>query len=469
MKKIRIHSTRNETHEYEKIIRHKSQKPEKLDLYKPAISLVVPPSPHITTPGWEFTLTIPLEGLTSIGTVLQNAGYKVDIIDVRISDNPLEESMEKLLRNADIVGITTFTDSFPFLEKFTKLIKQKRNDLLIILGGPLVSSIPNLVMKNSNADIAVLGEGELTILDLLDTLTKNKRNDALYKVAGICYKDRSERLIYTKKRPQIKNLDNLPISNFSLWPQVQKNPFLEKLLYSTHRGCIWNCSYCFKTIQKLRLKSSRRVKEEIRYFKSVHHTNFIAFNDLTFNYSNKRINSICEILKECDIKWACMARAQNFSVDLLRKMKDSGCETIWYGIESIDQKVLEQNKDGITVDEIKETVYNTENVGIQVIGTFIVGLPEETTESLEQTVQFIRERNLIPRVHYLSILPGTKIYKDAIKKELIVDELSHLYLQSLRRTTENDKFINCTRLSELKLRNAFNKIVKITKKRTKVK
>lgn len=424
--------------------------------------LIVPPSPQIPTPGREFLLKTPIEGTSYIATVMEDAGYDVEIIDYRTQNKPIEEIVKD---NNVIIGISTFIDAFGFLEDFTKKVKEKDKDIPIILGGPFVSSAPQILLRNLSADYAVLGEGELTILELSDALAKQD-NSAVNRIAGICYRQNGK-VISNPDRPQMMNLDILPLLDLKLWPTVKNNPYLERIGFSSTRGCYSKCSFCFKIMRKVRQMSPERFGEEVRSFVEKHSLKYAFINDLTFVLGRKRTLKMCDELKQSGIRWACSTRVENIDDELLGMMKDSGCEEIWYGFESVDQKVLDTNFKAITVEQIENAVKVTNKAGIKVMGNFIIGLLGETEESLDKMVEFIETKDVIPcSIKYLTPFPGTYIYDYALGKGLIKNEIEYFRALSRRKVNDvEDEIVNCTSLPEEKLREAFKKIRKISYER----
>lgn len=433
--------------------------PLPVDKKKPHFLLVVPSSPQIPTPGREFLLKTPIEGVAYISTVLKNAGYPVEIIDYRMKNTPVEEVLK--YDNA-VLGIATFIDSFCFLEDFIRAVRVKNKDIPIILGGPFVSSAPQALMKHLPVDYAVLGEGELTILELMEALSKQDKG-SIAGIPGICYK-KDGLVVFTSARAQIRDLDILPVLDFNLWPTVKGQPRLESLGFSSSRGCYSKCSFCFKAMDHVRQMSPEKFCVGVKSFVKIHGLSYAYINDLTFVIGRERTLEMCKGLKESGIRWACSTRVENIDGDLLKVMKDSGCGEIWYGFESVDQRVLDANFKKITVAQIEDAVAITNQAGIKVMGNFIIGLLGETEESLEKMVRFIQTRDVIPcSIKYLTPFPGTHIYTYARQKGLIKDEIE--YFRSLNRRKVNDaqdEIINCTDLDEGKLRDAFKKIRKIS-------
>lgn len=451
----------------EEVLREISYKPKPLDKNRPRIFLVMPPSPQIPTPGREFLLRAPVDGLTYIGSTLKNAGYEVEVVDLRIdSIISIESSIDEILKyERVVVGLYTTCDSYNFLEDFTARIKQNNKDIPIILGGPFVSSIPEVLMKCLSVDYAVAGEGELTILELMDALS-SKKKDSISNIAGVYYKE-DGRVIFTKSRTQIKDLDSLPHLDLGLWPSVKKDS-VEKIGISSSRGCFANCSFCFKSISEVNAQSPQRFTEEVNLLMSRYGLRYCYLNDLNFVINKERTHRLCEGLKKTGLRWACSTRVDNIDEDLLRAMREAGCEEIWYGFESVDQRVLDVNFKGISVEDIKNAIKLNNKVGIKVMGNFIIGLLGETEDSLEKMVRFIEdEKEVIPcSVKYLTPFPGTYVYRYARQKGLIKDDIEYFKMLSRRKVNyAEDEIINCTALPEERLREAFRKIRKISYER----
>jgi radical SAM superfamily enzyme YgiQ (UPF0313 family) len=438
-------------------IKKQALNPEKTDNTKPCLGIIVPPSPFTVPNGWEFVLRQPFEGVSYLATVAHNAGYKVKIIDVRHTQNPVQEAIKEVSEGVDIVGVATYEDNFPFIEEVIRGIKEEDKEKLVILGGSLVTSVPSLIMENTLADIAALGEGELTIIELLDLITQGKL-ERLNEVKGICYKDNSGKLVFSEKRPQMEDLNSLPVMNLSLWPGVKKDPVIKEILFSHSRGCYMNCSFCYRTTPKLSLKSPEKFRQELKELKAKHNFEFLYFVDLTFAIDKKRTLEICEVIKDFHARWSCMCRVQNLDAEMLRKMKESGCQIALYGFESVSQDILDKAHKGITPDEIRRIIRMTRDSGIQVGGFFILGLPGETEVSLNRVLEFINETDTACRVKYLSAIPGTEIYRQALKDGLIKSEIQHLRWLSKEKGTFDDEFINLTKLPDEKLREVYKKI-----------
>ncbi|MEK7449571.1 MAG: radical SAM protein [Planctomycetota bacterium] len=453
----------NYIYQTEETLKRQSERPEPVSGNWPPVTVVVPPTPQIPTKGREFLLRTPVEGVGYITTTIKNAGYPVEIIEVRGTTRTAPEVAQQIIKKGGIVALATYVDSFPFLKELTDCLKQQNPALPVILGGPLVSSLPNVLMENIKADYAVLGEGELTILELLEAIAQNKLNE-INKINGLAYRDGADQIRLTAPRREIRNLDILPMIDYSLWPSVQENSEISEIGFTSSRGCYQNCHFCYKLFVMVRHKSPEKFRIEVLAMVKKYLIKYAYFNDLTFTAHRERTLKICAVLKESGITWSCSTRVENIDLELLKTMRESGCTDIWYGIESVDQDVLDANNKCTSVEEIEQAVKLTNEAGIKVMGNFIVGLLGETRESLAKMIKFIERRDVIPcSIKYLTPFPGTYIYDSALTKGLIKNEVEYLGQLSRRRVNdENDEIINCTDLPEEVLRDAFRSIRKIT-------
>jgi radical SAM superfamily enzyme YgiQ (UPF0313 family) len=315
-------------------------------------------------------------------------------------------------------------------------------------------------MEAIPADYAVLHEGELTLLELLEHLEQGRHSGDAAGIEGLAIRSSDGRVHLTKPRAQINNLDAVPIPDLFLYPSIRQDPFIPELGLTTARGCYARCTFCFVNFKKLRFKSPARVREELWDIKRKHNVQYIYVNDLTFTADIARTRQICDVLKETGITWSCSTRVEKTPLDLLEQMRESGCRDIWYGVESMDQNVLNLANKGQTVEQIREAVRQTREAGIKVVTNFIIGLPGETEQSLEAMIRFVENETVTPAsVKYLSPFPGTPIYDDAVSRGIIKDHLTYLEDLAERRVNDQgDKIYNVTDLPDSVLREAYQRL-----------
>jgi len=336
----------------------------------------------------------------------------------------------------------------------------------VFLGGPLVTSLPEIILRNTTADLAIMGEAELTLIEYIEDYICSEKK-VLSEIRGIAYK-KDAGVIINKPRNQIGNLDNLPLLDYTIWPNHKDIIKNGQILISSMRGCPQECSFCFKTIPGLRFKSLERFEEEVACLKDRTGFNYAWLNDLTFNVVNKRAIGACRILEKYGVKYHVFARVKNINRELAEALKKTGCQGIWFGIESYDQDILDVNRKNIKIEEINNAVNIANECGLAVRGLFIVGLYGETENALKKMLKYIKESDFLPLVKYLVPFPGTDIFNYAVEQGIIKDVVVFLELLSKRKIRDyDDEFINVTGIGDEVIRKYFHEIWNITKERDK--
>ena len=435
--------------------------PEPIDPNKPRFAIVVGPSPFSMPRGWEFFLTAPYEGVTYIATVAHNAGFPTRIIDVRYSPDPLNDALAQIREGTDILGVATFEDNFPFTRELMAAAKAEHPHVPIIAGGSLVTSVPETFFAETAADIAVISEGEITILELLEKYTKGgwQRAD-LESTRGIWFRgDAPGEVVATPARGQMPDLDCLPRMRLDLWPQYHSPLGLQPQIISSYsRGCKMDCSFCYRTTPLERAKSPEKLDAELKWLKERYGTEFIFFVDLTFTAHKKQTLGILEAIQQNDVRWTCLTRNADFDAERAKAMKAANCDIALFGVESLAKNVLKTARKGSTENLTMRSMRNAWDAGIRWGGLTIVGLPGETEESLDHMCSWAEEHNHITRVKYLSLMPGTTVYKQGVDNRHIRSEVDHLNWLSIEQALHEDEFINVNGLPEQVMRDAYKRI-----------
>lgn len=425
----------------------------------PRVTLVVGPSPFSMPRGWEFFLTSPYEGITYIATVLTNAGFPVRIVDVRYDRTPLETAYAQIMEGTDVVGIATFEDNFPFCEDLIRECKNARPNMPIILGGSLVTSVPHVFMRETRADIAVISEGELTILEVMEAFAAGAWSTRLPEIKGIWYRDAQGVPHATPARGQMPNLDALPNMRLDLWPQSKDPRGLQpQIIASYSRGCKMDCSFCYRTTPQERVKSPEKLRSELKWLKEQYKTEFIFFVDLTFTAHKKQTLQYLDVIEEAKVKWTCLTRNADVDAEVAKSMGKAGCDIALYGVESLTPAALKEARKGSTENLVMKAMKNTWDAGVRYGGLTIVGLPGETPESLDHMCKWAEEHQHITRVKYLSAMPGTTVYRQGMEGKEINDEVEHLRWLSVEQALERDEFLNFNNLPDDVMRSAYKRI-----------
>lgn len=395
------------------------------------ICMIIPPSPFVVPSGWEWVHTAPFEGPSIMAAIFRGLGYKFELLDQR--ENPDPEILMNLLKDYDIITIATYEDSFPYIKRATEIAKEINSSTPVILGGSLISSEPQIIMENTLADFAVIGEGEITTIELLDFIIDRKGE--LVKIKGISYKKENS-IIVNEEREPLGDLDLIPFQDLSVWKRYNKN--IDEIYLSTSRGCHYSCSFCYRTHPQYRVKSIERVKKEIEYLKE-YHFKHAWINDLSFTCEPERIQRLMdESFSVYSFSWNCFARVNEVDLMTLKKMKEQGCDIILYGFEAISQEILNSYNKKLTKDDMINAVKSTREANIKVGGLFIIGAPYETKGSLIRIREFVKEYKEITRVKYLAAIPGTPLYHKMLEEGIIKDPVKHLTWLSREQSIEED-------------------------------
>lgn len=440
-------------------LRDQDQMPAPTDSSLPRFTLLVGHSPFTMPRGWEYYLTTPYEGATSIATSAYNAGFPTRIVDVRYAKDPVGEAYREIRQGTDILGVCTFEDNFPFTRDLIACLKETDPRMLIIAGGSLVTSVPRVFMANTGADIGVISEGELTILELLESYAAETLERDLPLIRGVIWRDEEGQLAQNQPRGQLTDLDCLPRPRLELWPQANGPPGLQpQLITSYSRGCKMDCSFCFRTTPKVASKSLDKWSADLTWLKERYGAEFLFMSDLTFNADRRQTVEMCEVLQDHSLRFTCMCRCADADAERLDAMRRAGCDVILYGVESLSTTALrgvhKPTVEGVSLRALRRT----EEAGIRFGALLILGLPGETEQGLVRMVEFAEQHHNVVRVKYLQALPGTSLYRELVAGGKIRSEVDHLNWLSIEQSLEEDEFLNLSGLPEQALRQAFRRI-----------
>jgi len=366
-------------------------------------------------------LVAPPLGIAYIAAMLERNGVTVKILDapaLEIDHETVKNEIQKY--SPDVVAVTSVTPTIESTLKTAKISKEACPNAITVLGGYHPTFTYQEVLKNDFVDIVVCGEGEITMVELVEALEKGKN---LREVKGIATKN-----FKTLPREIIEDLDSIPFPARHLLPMDEYKILNMKLTTGTivsGRGCPYKCSFCASSAmhgQKLRLRSAENVVDEMEHLVSDHNIEMVAFMDDTFTLNKKRVYEICEIMKDrgLDNYWGCTARVDTISEKLLKTMKDAGCITMFLGVESADQQVLNQVNKNTNINRIKKTFELTKDYGMRTIASVVLGMPGDTKRSIKNTIKFVK--TLDPSYAVFSLAtpyPGTDFYLKAASENLI--------------------------------------------------
>ncbi|MEE0934066.1 MAG: radical SAM protein [Methanobrevibacter sp.] len=385
-------------------------------------------NPPQTNSKYKFLgVVAPSLGIGYMAAVLEEYGYDVDVLDASALELTYDEIGDEILkRNPDIVSISALTPTIGVALDSADKIKQVKPDTVVVLGGYHPTFEYKSVLEEPSVDVVVRGEGEYTFLDLVQTI---ERGGDLANVEGLAFHDESDSsLIVTPDRPIIQDLDELPFPAFHLFPMEKYkilNITTNVATIITTRGCPMKCSFCSSAAlhgDHLRRRSYENVCDEIEVRLREQNIDTIAFMDDTFTLNKKFVRDFCAEIKRRNLKfwWGCTSRVDTLDEELLQTMKDAGCITIFIGVESADQQMLEKMNKNITISKTENAFKLARKVGIRTIASCVIGMPEDTRKSIANTIAFVKKLNPNYALYSLATpYPGTRFYNETFKKNLI--------------------------------------------------
>jgi len=372
------------------------------------VLLIQPPYPFSEFPK-------PSSALIFLATSLRQGGVEVEILDLLSTRYSVQKIEQRLARfQPDIIGATSVTLNFPVAKKTLQHCKALLPQATVIMGGPHATFTAEETLQSfPELDIIVRGEGEETLRELALALEEEW---SLEKVKGLTFR-RDGMILQTEDRPFIQNLDLLPLPDRTLFPISRYLAMRVPASILSSRGCPMDCSFCVgyrMTGRQGRFRNPLRVVDEIA---SAHRLGFeeICIDDDLFTRNRQHVSAICDEIcrRGLKLKMYIFARVDTVDPPLLRKLKEAGCAMICFGLESGNQKILDRANKRTTVQKARQAVALAKEAGISSLGSFILGLPGETRETMEETISFARSLDIPHGFHLLSPFPGTRIRERA--------------------------------------------------------
>lgn len=340
----------------------------------------------------------PSLSLAAIAGALIRQGHDVRILDL---NKHSRTELVNLIKSFS-PGYLGVSFSTPLAEEaylLAGLAKKIKGDIIVIAGGAHPSALPAEVLGSPDIDMVCVGESDYSVAE---AVTK----DPAALAEGIACKDKcGGGILYKEKNRFIEELDDLPFPAWDLFEikEYKTNRFIARAnpagFIETSRGCPYGCIFCNKRVfgRNFRAKSVKRVVEEMGYMLSCGFRELHIVDDC-FSFDIERAKGICaEILKrKIKFPWVTSngIRADRVDKELLTMMKRAGCYRVCYGIESGDDAILALVQKGETLEEIRKAVKMSRENGLEVVGFFMLGLPAETKETMQKTIDFARELDL---------------------------------------------------------------------------
>lgn len=326
----------------------------------------------------------------------------------------------------DLVGISVLSVKVPVALTLASICKDFDSNIRVVVGGDHPTVLPQDMLKSSDVDFAVNGEGEYTMLELIEALEKGRTD--FDRIDGLTYKQNGK-MIRNNAREPIDKLDELPFPAVESIIGFESYRPIDLGIMMTCRGCSYLCTHCGIVNTSGRLVRSRSAGNIISEMKKLHQqygVRYFSFRDATFTFERRRILELCDQihLNHIDAQWECLTRMNFLDDELIIKMKDSGCVMVRVGIESGNEQLLKRMKRGISLNKIKQGARMLNNNGMRWSAYFMFGVPGETRQTIEDSLKLISEIDPpFVTVSNYSLIPGTEMYEEVRRLGLISDNI----------------------------------------------
>ena len=415
-------------------------------------------------------------GFATVARFLEDDGHEITVLDVYAKDLVRVEVEDYLEQQSfECACITGFSSiNYLYVSWLAEEIK-KRYSVPVVVGGLLADYHFDLLLSRGTIDVCVIGEGELTAVDLFRDIEK------LSAVKGIAYRHEGT-IEVNEPRNHIKDLDTLPMPNFDLWDmerytkvkmyvhdptttydayeriaQLDRGDLRPNMTFLAGRGCPYRCKFCSRSYDYLRLKSVGRIIDEIKYLRECYQLRSVHFADELLLMGKKRTLEFCREIKNLDLFWDGQGRVNLVDKETMLAMRDANCLSLGLGVESGSDRMLRAMNKGTTREQTLKVLKEAREVGLHLKIQLMGGYPGENKETLSETVSLLKEVGLPPRrLTWSTPLPGSELYEEAVRQGLIEDEEAYVIKLHKGYNRLNSVVLNVSGNSDAEMIRLFN-------------
>ncbi len=367
-------------------------------------------------------------GIAYVSAYIKSRGHQVFTANLEFHDGSTHDALKRLIEahDIDVLGTSGLSRDYPRLKELIDIARAIKPAIKIVVGGGIISGDPEPAMIALDADFGVIGQGEITMHELAAALDNDQPYD---NVPGLIFK-RGDGYITTEVRKDIKDLDLLPFPDYDgfSYPEYMKQTNYEAAYITASRSCPFKCTFCFHPSgDKYRKRSLDNIFQELDMLVEKYPFQVLQVSDELFAPKRDRVIEFCKRIAPYKLKWAVQLRVCDVDEELLKMMKDSGCISISYGIESADDKILTSMIKKINLEQINKALALTHEIGIDIQGSLIFGDSAETRETVRNSLKWYDEH-----LHYaldlnmIHIFPGTLLYRNAMTLGIVKDPVQFL-------------------------------------------
>jgi len=372
----------------------------------------------LNTPG-DYPNQFPPLGLLYLASICRKAGHAVFLYDLGAHNADHAECMAEIATSgAQLLCLSIYTTQITRAIALINEIKTAHSNLKVVVGGPHISALPTHTMKSCTAiDYEVFGEGELTLLELIDAIVKNS---SFENIDGLCFR-KGDGYIQNGARQRVTDLDTFPYPAVDLIVRFRYS--YDKFAYGkkvgvtvSSRGCPYNCTFCNKAVfgNKYTRRSPENLIEELKEQKRILGIDEIYFVDDLFVTNEEWLNKFIDLYRKSGINlpWKCIGRVDQVNDDMYKDMRSAGCFLVQFGVETGDEAILKSIRKGIKFEMVHRALAACKKAGINTAAFFIIGHPGETAATALKTIERAQDFNAdICHFFVLVPFPGTYNYQ----------------------------------------------------------
>ncbi|GHV47003.1 hypothetical protein FACS1894204_09760 [Synergistales bacterium] len=376
-------------------------------------------------------------GIPYVSASMKKAGLNLYTLNLNNEEGNVEDILRSAINENKIDVLLTGGLSLEYgaIRKIIQATHEIAPRVKIITGGGIITSAPEPAMKALEfADFGVIGEGEITAVELCRTIENNTNPR---DVDGIIYRAPDGRFLQTVKRADIEDLDSLPFPDYegfgffkiqNMAPSAFGIDDAHTITISTSRSCPFQCTFCFHPSGvKYRQRSLDSVFEELDHLYKTYDLKCVYISDELFAYNMERVKEFCNRIKPYNIKWVAQFRVPDVTEELVTLLKDSNCVTMGFGLESADNGILKSMRKNTTIEQIERALKLVYDTGLAIIGCFIFGDVAETIDTVKRTLKWWQEHTEYNiALNFIITFPGTPLYRYALEHGIIRDEVQFI-------------------------------------------
>jgi anaerobic magnesium-protoporphyrin IX monomethyl ester cyclase len=369
---------------------------------------------------------IPPPGLLSLAAAVRGEGIAIRIADLAITGSaalpPPEVFPSWLGEIPPLVGFSTMSNMLPYALEAARCLKSASPATTILFGGCGASAAPEEILRQfSFVDFVLQGEAERTLPKFLQ---EYPHAGPWWRTEGLAYREQG-RILVNAAPPRITDLDSLPLPAYDLVPRSAFQGYVGLL---TSRGCPFQCTYCEGGVvrgERLAAHSLARVLAEIRGLQNDYQVSRFQLLDDTFTVNRDRVIEFCQSYNDggCTFDWGALSRVDGLDLDLMERMAQARCGTMYFGVESGSDRVLEMIRKRVTSDRIAAVVPRAREYFPKVVASFMWGFPFESLEDLEATLllaAYLRSAGVMIQLHLWAPMPRSSLCKQ-YQAQLVYD------------------------------------------------